>query len=444
VILRCPIAWGVSGSPAPSVTITSPASAFSVDVCTTTLTVAGTCSDATEVSLYTSTNGSTYTLVGADTSVSSGAWSVDATITSWATGARYLRADATGPGGTTSSTVVVGTITDAPSVAITSPSASFSVDVCTTTLSVSGTCSAATEVSLYTSTDGTSYTLAGNDESVSSGAWSLDATITSWATGARYLRADATGPGGTTSSTVVVGTITDGATALLALTPRVVLLAGLTGTAHMTLASGLITQWSDVSGNSTYAAQATTADKPAAAASGGDTYASFDCTTDTNGQGLQFTTNSWLGGATVLTLTLAMRVSTSSALQYVFSHYAYALAISYTAAGALRVYVGSSAYGECAFSAGVDSLVTVVFDGAGADNVHRLIVEVNGVQQTLSFTGTIGASLASGGSAAIGWRSSTVGPMTGRIYHMVAWTSVLSSANRTTARTALGNLLNWM
>jgi hypothetical protein len=332
----------------------------------------------------------------------------------------------------------------APAVAVTSPSASFSVDVCTTTLTVSGTCSDATEVALYTSTNGTTYTLVGTDTSVSSGAWSVDATITAWATGARYFRADATGAGGTTSSTVVVGAITDGAAALLALTPRVALLAGLTGTSHMTLASALITQWSDVSGNSTHATQSTTGDKPTAAASGGDTYANFDCTTDTNGQGLQLASNAWIGGATALTMMAAVRVSASSSLQYVFSHYAYSLAITYTAAGALRVYVGSSAYGECALSSGVDALVTIMFDGAGADNAHRLIVEVNGVQQTLSFTGTIGASLASGGSAAIGWRSSTVGPMTGRIYHVVAWASVLSSANRTTARTALGNLLNWM
>lgn len=63
--------------------------------------------------------------------------------------------------------------------------------------------------------------------------------------------------------------------------------------------------------------------------------------------------------------------------------------------------LGSISFGSVSFLPyfGVRTLVSIVFDGAGVTNADRLKGYINGVQQTLTFTGTIPSSLGANASA---------------------------------------------
>lgn len=326
----------------------------------------------------------------------------------------------------------------APTVALTSPTTS-TLDTCQTPLTASGTFSDATTVVLQGSSDGSTWTDIAT-ATLGSGTWS--ASTGTLASGTRYLRAVADG---TAYSSTVTLTITDGLASLVATGPSVLCVAGLTGTSHMTVASGLISQWSDSSGNGYHATQATDSNKPSASTSGGDTYAGFEYTSDTDGQALVYSSHPWSNGSTTaLTVTMVLRFTAVGAdYQIAYSHYSLAFAIAYSAAGKIRVYGGnSSKYGECTLASATDAIVTVVFDGAGAANADRFKLYVNGVLQTLTFAGTLVSVILTGGADALGRNSaSAVQPMAGRIYAFSAWTSVLSDSTRTAVHTALGQLL---
>lgn len=63
---------------------------------------------------------------------------------------------------------------------------------------------------------------------------------------------------------------------------------------------------------------------------------------------------------------------------------------------------GFATFGQVAYASATKAVIFVVYDGSQVGNANRLQVFVNGAQQTLSFTGTIPATLGAGSGMAVG------------------------------------------
>lgn len=74
----------------------------------------------------------------------------------------------------------------------------------------------------------------------------------------------------------------------------------------------------------------------------------------------------------------------------------------------------------------------LVFDGSGGGNSTRMICYLNGVQQTLAFTGTIEATIADSGTEPVEVGQSNSGgngsAIDANIAHLKIWTAVLTNA----------------
>lgn len=92
---------------------------------------------------------------------------------------------------------------------------------------------------------------------------------------------------------------------------------------------------------------------------------------------------------------------------------------------------GGGQYGQVAFSSTAWNMLTLVFDGGQTGNANRLKGYINGVEQTLSFTGTIQATIANltGDSFMLARQDSTYADCT--ISELCVWSSALSGANVT-------------
>ena len=92
-----------------------------------------------------------------------------------------------------------------------------------------------------------------------------------------------------------------------------------------------------------------------------------------------------------------------------------------------------------------------VYNGGGAANADRLKLWLNGVAQTLSFTGTIPASITDSGTAAVMVANSAINPvlfMPVWMAHLMVWTVALSddhAASQCRSRRPIwfSNLLIW-
>ncbi|HAM56723.1 MAG TPA: hypothetical protein DCQ64_15530 [Candidatus Rokubacteria bacterium] len=101
------------------------------------------------------------------------------------------------------------------------------------------------------------------------------------------------------------------------------------------------------------------------------------------------------------------------------------------------------------FSAGVWVHLAIVYDGGGAANADRLKLYVNGVAQTVTFSGTIPASIGSSAdTVTIGTDGANAWDLDGVLAHLKVWTAALTAAevaqemeSARPARTA--NLVQW-
>jgi hypothetical protein len=71
---------------------------------------------------------------------------------------------------------------------------------------------------------------------------------------------------------------------------------------------------------------------------------------------------------------------------------------------------GGNTYGDFSNTSSLWQNVTMVFDGSGADNSARLKAYINGIQQNLSYTGTIPTTAGTGNTLYIGNTGPYAGP----------------------------------
>lgn len=99
-------------------------------------------------------------------------------------------------------------------------------------------------------------------------------------------------------------------------------------------------------------------------------------------------------------------------------------------AGNLVVTASTGNFGSVAVTGANPNIVSVVYNGAGAANADRLKVWVNGVAQTLAFTGTIPATLGTATGLDVG-RAYGVGTyIDGDLQEIALYTAVLTDADR--------------
>ena len=79
---------------------------------------------------------------------------------------------------------------------------------------------------------------------------------------------------------------------------------------------------------------------------------------------------------------------------------------------------------------GVDEHWAVVYDGAGAANADKVKMYKNGIDQTLTFTGTFPATLADGGTEPVYAARDSRGSvfLNGRVSHIKLWLAALTAA----------------
>lgn len=95
-------------------------------------------------------------------------------------------------------------------------------------------------------------------------------------------------------------------------------------------------------------------------------------------------------------------------------------------------YVSTGNYGQVAFTDSTKGhILTQVFDGSQSGNANRLKIYLDGVQQTLSFTGTIPATTGAQTQIAIGdVTAAPVVPFNGALGDIVVCTSALGDTDR--------------
>jgi hypothetical protein len=93
-----------------------------------------------------------------------------------------------------------------------------------------------------------------------------------------------------------------------------------------------------------------------------------------------------------------------------------------------RGYIDYSAY----MTAGEWTHLTLVFDGSGVGNSGRLKIYFDGVEQTLTYAGTIGATTSSGtGNMKLGISSASTQPFAGKLDEIGMWSKALTQAEVT-------------
>lgn len=105
----------------------------------------------------------------------------------------------------------------------------------------------------------------------------------------------------------------------------------------------------------------------------------------------------------------------------------------------LLTYIGALAnHGDVAFSSTTPHILSVIYDGSQAGNAARLAVWLDGVPQTLAFTGTIPASIGASTGARLGdlFAGGTV--WKDDIHEFVAYNRALPSAQRVALERAIG------
>lgn len=114
-----------------------------------------------------------------------------------------------------------------------------------------------------------------------------------------------------------------------------------------------------------------------------------------------------------------------------------------TAAGATRLIFDDSTYGEIAGAFGTTTRIwSGVFDGSQSTNATRLRLWRDGVLQTLTFTGTVGATMGSSNGYWVGNRYDLVNYFGGDILEVVLFTAALSDSDRRAVENYLAQKYN--
>lgn len=135
-----------------------------------------------------------------------------------------------------------------------------------------------------------------------------------------------------------------------------------------------------------------------------------------------------LSTRTTFTLVLSITTTTGATNRDIYSCNNTSFLVRYTTTGLLRIHTGAGAYGEVAMSSGRRHDLVIVYDGAGATNADRLRLWIDGRQQTLAFTGSIIAAMATHTISRLGYNTGAAQPMPGTIWGFAILPAALSAS----------------
>lgn len=206
------------------------------------------------------------------------------------------------------------------------------------------------------------------------------------------------------------------------------------------LSGSSVTTWQDHSRNGNTTAQGTSLQRPTLAADG----VAFDGTDDN----IACASNGSLASGASVTIGLRMKpdVATGNMVPFARSSSTSGGWSVQTNSTALRLHVGNPGtnFGEVAsaIAAGTERTYVWVYDGLGATNADKLKLWIDGVSQSVTFTGTIPASVpAVSLSLSLGCFSGPDGQyLDGRIKAAFIANAVATTAQRQAAEAYLGGL----
>jgi hypothetical protein len=134
-----------------------------------------------------------------------------------------------------------------------------------------------------------------------------------------------------------------------------------------------------------------------------------------------------LSTRTTFTLALSFVTTTGATNRDIYSCNNTSFTVRYTTGGLLRIHTGAGAYGEVAVSSGRRHDIVIVYNGAGAANADRLKLWVDGREQTLAFTGTIIAAMATHTVSRLGYNTGGSNPFPGTIWGFAILPAALNS-----------------
>jgi len=200
-----------------------------------------------------------------------------------------------------------------------------------------------------------------------------------------------------------------------------------------------VVTWRDISRNGNDAIQGTSAQQPSQGPSGID----FDGTADN----LACSSNGSLASGALLTVGLRMSpdVTTSTRVPVCKSQSTSGSWSVQTNGTALRMHIGTpgSTFGEVAsaLAASTERTYVWVYDGGGATNADKLKLWIDGVAQTVSFTGSIPATItATSDSLVLGMYADSAQYWDGKIKAAVMANAAATTAQRTALEAYLGGL----
>lgn len=209
---------------------------------------------------------------------------------------------------------------------------------------------------------------------------------------------------------------------------------------RVSVSSGAVVTVRDFSRNGNDVIQVTSGQRPLLAAAGFD----FDGTDDN----LACASNGSLASSASLTVALRMTpdVVTGNAVPFARSQSTSGSWSVQTNSAALRMHLGTPGvnFGEIAsaLAAGTERTYVFVYDGDGATNADKLKLWIDGVSQSVSFTGTIPTTVpASSNSLSLGCFSGPDGQyFNGKIKAAVMANAVATTTQRAALEAYLGGL----
>lgn len=206
------------------------------------------------------------------------------------------------------------------------------------------------------------------------------------------------------------------------------------------LSGSSVTTWQDHSRNGNTTAQGTSLQQPTLAADG----VAFDGTDDN----IACASNGSLASGASMTVAIRCKpdVATSNRVPFARSQSTSGSWSIQTNSAALRMHIGTPGtnFGEVAsaIAANTERTYVWVFDGGGATNADRLKLWIDGVSQSVTFTGTIPATVTGSlNSLSLGCFSGPDGQyFDGRIKAAFIANAVATTAQRQAAEAYLGGL----
>lgn len=330
-------------------------------------------------------------------------------------------------------------------IAITSPSAGTDVDPYVG-VTISGTCSvSASTIEVFLGSTSLGFaTITGGTS------WSLTNAIMNFGLAGAGQNLTAVANGSVTSAAVSIDVLSVRESFMLLSPHRVWFPPETVTTDYRVDAANLeggtrIDRWYSPTNASHLLAQDTDADQPELLSVSSEPSLVFNGGDGTNGDRMNFD-SPFVSGLANFDFFIAYRRTATTSSEDMIDADAGEFRIRLDAVGHFRVFMGSTSNNgrttDIGADPGVNYLAFVRWDGAGSANADRLKIEIDGVQRTLTFTGTVAQS-AGHTTMCAGRTTANATPFTGSMFMIGAFNRTLDSDDKAKFYALIPELLSW-